>query len=53
MNTHFADEEELQRKYDYPHYEEHKQSHQQLIEQINQLKIEFFTADQISAELVD
>ncbi|MCK8816860.1 bacteriohemerythrin [Natroniella sulfidigena] len=51
--THFADEEELQLKYNYPHYEEHKRSHQQLIDQINQLKLDFFNADQIDTELVE
>jgi len=40
---HFADEEELQRKNNYPEYESHRKLHQHYIEEFKKLKEEFDT----------
>ncbi|WP_035571595.1 bacteriohemerythrin [Halonatronum saccharophilum] len=39
--THFSDEEQLQLKYDYPEYRNHKNSHNKFIQKIEEFNVDF------------
>lgn len=36
--SHFGEEEEIMKKHDYPYYQQHKEQHEQFVEQFSQLK---------------
>jgi hemerythrin len=53
-HVHFQTEERLMVIYGYPNYEEHKKEHEELINQINELKDKFKAGDRkITIEVVD
>ncbi|MFO7819803.1 MAG: hemerythrin family protein [Halanaerobacter sp.] len=52
FQTHFADEEELLKENNFPHYERHKKEHQNFIEEVRELKYKFLQNEEIDIELL-
>ena len=50
---HFKEEEKIQRKYDYPNYEEHKKIHDDLLQQTNELAEKFKHQEKQLTELAE
>ena len=51
VNTHFAAEERLQAKYDYPGYEEHHRQHRKFVDDLARLK-ELLSSEGVGPSLV-
>ena len=47
IKDHFAEEEEVQQKYDYPDYERHKKLHEKFVAQVEEFREDFYN-DNIS-----